>query len=175
MLFLPLSVYVRSVLDWHITMDSTVAMPKRFPVTWIIIAAATAVVLIAGLAYLSRPVPRAPETPASDEAKAYLPNLALSDVEMKAAENFMKQQVVEIDGKISNNGPRTIRSADVYCIFYSADGKEVHRERVPIVPATSIVLGPHQTRPFRLPFDTLPDGWNQAMPRLAIAQITFAK
>ncbi|HWF47793.1 MAG TPA: FxLYD domain-containing protein [Bryobacteraceae bacterium] len=156
-------------------MDSTVATPKRFPLTWIIIAAATVLVLIAGLAYLSRPVPTPTEAPASDEAKAYLPNLALSDVEMKAAENFMKQQVVEIDGKISNNGLRTIRSADVYCIFYSVDGKEVHRERVPIVRSTGSALGPHQTRAFRLPFDSLPDGWNQAMPRLAIAQITFTK
>jgi hypothetical protein len=156
-------------------MDSTVATLKRIPLTWIIIAAATALVLIAGLAYLSRPVPTPPEAPASEDAKAYLPNLALSDVEMKAAENFMKQQVVEIDGKISNNGARTIRSADVFCIFYSVDGKEVHRERVPIVASTGAGLGAHQFRAFRLPFDSLPDGWNQAMPRLAIAQITFAK
>jgi hypothetical protein len=164
-----------SVLDWLVAMASTVAQPKRFPLVWIVIAAATVLVLIAGLGYLNRPVPTATEAPASDEAKAYLPNLALSDVEMKAAENFMKQQVVEIDGKISNHGPRPIRSVDVYCIFYSVDGKEVHRERVPIVRLKGNELGPDQTRAFRLPFDSLPDGWNQAMPRLAIAQITFVK
>ena len=61
---------------------------------------------------------------------------------MKAAENFMKQQVVEIDGKISNNGNRRIRSVDVYCMFYSVDGKEVHRERVPIVHSQGNPLAP---------------------------------
>jgi hypothetical protein len=25
-----------------------------------------------------------------------------------------------------------------------------------------------------MPFDTLPDGWNQALPKMVIAQITFA-
>ena len=123
-----------SVLDWLVAMASTVAPPKRFPLVWIVIALATVLVLIAGLGLSESAGPHGlAEAPASDEAKAYLPNLALSDVEMKAAENFMKQQVVEIDGKISNHGPRAIRSVDVYCIFYSVDGKEVHRERVPIV------------------------------------------
>lgn len=156
-------------------MDSTLTTGKKFPVFWLVLAAVTVIFLIAGLFYLNRPVPPPTEAPATAEAKAYLPNLALSDVQMKATENFMKQQVVEIDGKISNNGPRPIRSVDVYCMFYSVDGKEVHRERVPIVHATGSALGPHQTRAFRLPFDSLPDTWNQAMPRLAIAQITFAK
>ena len=155
-------------------MDSTLTTPKKFPLAWIVIAALTVVLLIVGLGYLNRPVPVPTEAPATPEAKAYLPNLALSDVQMKAAENFMKQQVVEIDGKITNNGPRPIRSIDVYCVFYSVDGKEVHRERVPIVHATGSPLARHQTRSFRLPFDSLPDTWNQTMPRLAIAQITFA-
>lgn len=155
-------------------MASTVAAPKKFPLVWILIAAVAALVLIAGLAYLSRPAPAPTEAPASEEAKAYVPNLALSDVEMKAAENFMKQQVVEIDGKITNKGPRPVRSVDVYCIFYSVDGKEVYRERVPIVHSKGEALEPNQTRAFRMPFDSLPDGWNQAMPRLAIAQINFA-
>ncbi|MGC2660878.1 MAG: FxLYD domain-containing protein [Bryobacteraceae bacterium] len=156
-------------------MDSTIARPGKLPLVWIVIGVITAAVLIAGIAYLNRPVAPPHEAPASEEAKAYVQNLALSNVEMKAAENFMKQQVVEIDGKISNNGNRRIRSVDVFCMFYSVDGKEVHRERVPIVHSQGNPLGPGQTRDFRLPFDSLPDGWNQTMPRLAIAQITFAK
>ena len=101
-------------------------------------------------------------------------NLALSDVSMKASENFMRQRVVEIEGKISNNGPRPLRSIDVYCLFYGVDGRELYRERVPIVPAGA-PLKPNQGRAFRLPFDSLPDGWNQAMPKMVIAQIAFAQ
>ena len=35
-------------------------------------------------------------------------------------------------------------------------------------------LKPGATKSFRMPFDTLPDGWNQAIPKMVIAQITFA-
>lgn len=94
---------------------------------------------------------------------------------MKATLNFMQQQVVEVTGKITNNGPRPLQSIDVYCLFYSVNGAEVHRERVPVVLSKGASLKPGETRNFRLPFDALPDTWNQAMPRIAIAQIKFAR
>jgi hypothetical protein len=133
------------------------------------------VAVIAGI-YLSRTPANPPtQVTASAEAKAYLPNLRLSDVSMKATENFMQQQVVEVEGKIANNGPRPVRSVDIYCLFSGIDGREVYRERVPIVQSKGTPLKPGETRNFRLPFDSLPDTWNQALPRMAIAQITFAR
>ena len=122
--------------------------------------------------YLARPAPKALETePATRDAKAYVSHLELSDVNMEASENFMKQQVVEIRGKIANRGPRIISSVDVYCLFSAADGREVHRERQRIVRTT---VPPDGTRSFRMPFDSLPEEWNQAMPKLVIARIAFA-
>lgn len=143
----------------------------------VITAGAIVVALvIAAFLYWNRPAPPGSQTgPVSPEAKAYVRNLELSDVTMKATENFMKQQVVEIEGKIRNNGPRPLQSVGIYCLFYGVDGREVHREKLPIVQAKSSPLKPAETRPFRLPFDSLPDGWNQAVPRMVIAQITFAK
>lgn len=90
---------------------------------------------------------------------------------MQAAENLMNQQVVEILGKISNNGPRPISRIDVVCIFRDLNGKAVYQQRVPVVEGGNFLPG--QTRSFRLPFDTLPPQWNQAMPNLVIAQIIF--
>jgi hypothetical protein len=116
----------------------------------------------------------ATQSSASAEAKAYLPYLQLSDVSMKATENFMKQQVVEVEGKITNNGRRAIDSVSVYCLFSGVDGREVYRERVPVVQSKGSALKPGESRSFRLPFDSLPDSWNQALPRMVIAQITFA-
>ena len=139
----------------------------------IIIGAIALVVLIAAYFYLRSGPPQPDNSPASSEAKAYVGNLDLSDVTMKAAENFMQQRVVEVEGKITNKGDRTLDSVDVYCIFYGMDNREVHREKVPIVRATSKPFLPQQTRDFRLPFDTLPADWNQAMPRLVVAQIKF--
>ena len=141
------------------------------------IAIVACLAVLAGIIYLVRPVeaPLTEESPVSAEAKAYVRNLELSDVEMKATENFMQQQVLEITGKISNRGDRALQSVDIYCLFKGAAQQEVHREKVPIVRARANPLQPNETRSFRLPFDTLPETWNQALPQLVIAQITFAE
>ena len=146
------------------------------PIAPLIVAGViVAVAIIAALLYLNRPVAKsASDQSASPEAKAYVKSLALSDVRMNASENFMRQQVVEIQGKISNQGPRALRSVDVYCLFYGVDGHEVYRERVAIVASSAAPLRPAEVRSFRLPFDSLPEGWNQAMPKMVIAQIRFA-
>ena len=142
----------------------------------ITIGVVSLVLLVAGYIYLnrSRRLDK-PEAQASSEAKAYVKDLGLSDVKMQAAENFMQQQVVEVSGKIANNGGQPLEAVDVYCLFYGTDGKLIHRERVAIVRAKSKPLNPGETRDFRLPFDSLPGGWNQAMPHLVVASIEFGK
>ena len=141
----------------------------------ITIGFASLIVLLAALFYLNRSrSSSSSEDQASAEAKAYVNNLDLSDVRMQAAENFMQQQVVEISGKITNKGNRPLNSVDVYCLFYSVDGRMVHRERVPIVRASGNPLASNETRSFRLPFDSLPSEWNQTVPHLVVAQIKFA-
>lgn len=149
---------------------------KKIPLIPIAICLIVAIALVIALLYLSGPVAKPVSGgQASAEARAYVGNLALSDVTMQSSENFMKQRIVEIQGNITNNGPRPLDSIDVYCLFSGVDGREIYRERAPIVRAQGKPLTPHETRSFRLPFDTLPDGWNQSMPKLVIAQITFSK
>lgn len=147
---------------------------KKAPVIPIVVGLIVLVGLIAGVIYLRRTPQKAPETGVSSEATRYLAHLALSDVSMEASENFMKQQVIEVKGKITDNGSRSLKTVEVYCLFYGPDGREMHRERVPIVNSTASPLKPGETRPFRLPFDAVPEGWNQALPKMVIAQITFA-
>ncbi len=157
-------------------MASLAATRTRVSIPLMVAAVLAALAVVGAAIYLTRAPATTPnQASASAEAKAYLPNLQLSDVSMKATLNFMQQQVVEVQGKIANNGPRPVQSVDVYCLFYKVDGGEVHRERVPIVPSKGSPLKPGETRTFRLPFDALPDTWNQALPRMAIAQITFAQ
>lgn len=107
------------------------------------------------------------------EAKAYVRNLRLSEVSMQANESLAKQLLVEIEGKISNNGDRTLKLVEINCVFYNFSGRMVLRERVPIVGRRTGTLGPGQTKPFRLAFDNLPQSWNNGMPQLVIAQIVF--
>ncbi len=74
-----------------------------------------------------------PDSPLTAEAKAYVRNLKLGEVSMKATESYVGQTVTEIEGKITNSGDRAVKHADVFCIFYNAYGEVVIRERVPIV------------------------------------------
>jgi hypothetical protein len=158
-------------------MSSSSALPQKkpFPVLPLFVAGVVIAALVGLGVYLTRPVPKKTESAASQEAKAYLTNLGLSDVNMQASENLVNQKVVEVLGNISNSGPREVKSIDVYCLFYGLDGHELHRERLRIVggAATAGALRPGATKSFRMPFDTLPDGWNQEMPKMVIAQITF--
>jgi hypothetical protein len=132
---------------------------------------------LAGFWYLDRASkqPPAPPPPLTEEARAYVreQKLKLSEVRMKAQENYMHQSVVEITGDIGNTGERTLKTVELNCVFYDAFGLVVLRERVPIVSARIGSLAPGETKPFRLPFDNIPEAWNQAMPQLVIARITF--
>lgn len=147
------------------------AARRRFPAPLIAIAVLVLVVLVAFVVYISLPNRKTQAAGPSSEATAYLSHLALSDVKMQAAENFMNQQVVEVAGKITNHGSRTISRLEVTCLFHDMSGRVIYQQRVPVVEGGNFLPG--QTRSFRLPFDTLPSDWNQAMPNLVIAQITF--
>jgi hypothetical protein len=120
------------------------------------------------------PKPPPPPPPVlTAEAKQYLNNLVLTNVHMQAAESLVNQRVVEILGDITNKGDRTVRLAEVTCVFSDYYGKELKRERVAIVGQTTGLLIPGASKPFRLAFDDLADTWNQALPALVIAQIQF--
>ncbi len=141
---------------------------------WLVLAA---VVLIAGAGFWFLFLRAAPDAgqqmTLTPEAKAYVRNLGLSEVEMKASENYMKATVVEIQGKITNRGERPLRLVEINCVFYDPYGQLVLRERVAIVKRTGASLKFGETRTFRLPFDSIPSTWNQTLPQLIIARIDF--
>ncbi len=137
------------------------------------------VALLAGLAgfwYLTRKAhePPPPPPPLTGAAKAYVRDLKLSEVNMEAHESYMKQQVVEITGNIRNTGDRVLEQVVLNCGFRDAYGQVVLRERVPIVSKKMGGLAPNEVKPFRMPFDSIPEGWNQALPDLVIAEIDFS-
>ena len=141
----------------------------------IYIAGALALVGLAVFAYLQYgPHRRAAELPLSPEGKAYVKKLALSDITMKATGSFANQTLVEVEGKIGNTGDRTLNVIEIYCVFYDSYGQLVYRPRVPIVTAKMGGLKPGETKSFRLPFDEIPDSWNQALPLLVIAGVKFS-
>ena len=114
--------------------------------------------------------PPAEPAVATPEAKAYASNLKLSAVQLNEAEAFSGIKVVELSGKITNAGDRPVNSVELTCIFQDLYGQVIGRERLAIVRRT---LEPGATRDFRLPFENVAEGWNQALPQLVIANIEF--
>lgn len=125
-----------------------------------------------GFWWLSTRAP-AEEPQLTEEARAYLPHLVLSDVEMKAEEDFLEQTIVAIEGKITNTGERRVSLVQVNCVFREVNGIEIGRERGVLIGRRSGPLAAAETKSFRLAFDAVPADWNQTMPSLFISQIQF--
>lgn len=121
--------------------------------------------------YVNHPSAPAGVPALTPDAKAYVRNLQLTDVTMKATKSYVNQMVTEIEGKITNGGDRPVKEVDVYCIFYNRYGEVVLRQRVPIFKS---LVKPGESRSFRMPFDEIPESWNNQMPQLVIAGIEFA-
>lgn len=153
-----------------------VAPPKRrsIPIP-VYIAAAIALAGAAIFAYLElHPAGPAPAIGLSNEGKEYIKNLQLSDVTMKDTGSFAGQDLVEIEGNIANTGDRAIDVVEIYCAFRDPGGQIIYKPRVPIVSVKMGGLKPGETKSFRLPFDEIPDSWNQALPQLVVAGVKFS-
>jgi hypothetical protein len=133
------------------------------------------VLVAAGFLFLNHKAsqPPPPPPPLTTEARAYLPNLKLANVQMNAHTSYLGQQVVEITGSITNAGDRKLALVEINCVFYDGYNQLVLRERVPVVSRKMGGLAPGETKQFRLPFDNIPESWNQVMPQMVIAQIQF--
>jgi hypothetical protein len=69
---------------------------------------------------------------------------------MQAKRSYLKQAVVEIEGKIGNNGDRALKLVEINCVFRDAYGQVVLRERVAIAGRKTGDLRPGETKSFRL-------------------------
>lgn len=155
--------------------DKTTAKKPAFTLSTPIVIGVVAVLVVGGLAaYLTlAPKPGPPPPPVlTQEAKDYLPNLKLSDVGLQAAESYINSSLVEVLGKVTNTGNRTVKLVQVNCVFRSVYRKPIYREMATVVGKFG-PLKPGETKPFRLAFENPPQGWNQDMPDLVIAQIQF--
>jgi hypothetical protein len=107
------------------------------------------------------------------EARAYLPNLPLSDVAMEASDSTIKMSITTVKGKIGNTGQKTVSSILVTCVFHDVNGQVIKRERVSLAGPRTGALTPGSIKSFEVNFDNIPETWNQALPDLVIAEIQF--
>lgn len=117
-------------------------------------------------------------------ADPYAANLAISDVVMSAAENFVGGTATYVEGKVSNNGSKTVTGASVEITFKNSLDQVVQREAQPLMviqarePAIDVAalnvapLAPGQSREFRLTFEHVSADWNRNYPELRITTIS---
>jgi len=110
----------------------------------------------------------------SEAAKGYLSLLDLSEVQMEANEDALGQTLLTIEGTVTNLGEKTVTLAEINCVFRDVNGMEIAREKGRIVRDRGGPLAPAEQKAFRLPFDNVPDDWNQMLPSLYVSQILFA-
>ncbi len=114
----------------------------------------------------------------------YASNLAISDLHLSTAQNFVGGEVTYLEGKISNNGSSTLTGAQVQCLFRNSLGEVVDEPVVPLqvqtttiaqnefVPLSQSPITPNQQREFRLTFDHISADWNMGFPELRVVSAT---
>ncbi|MBI4464054.1 MAG: hypothetical protein HY647_05065 [Acidobacteria bacterium] len=111
-----------------------------------------------------------PTTPLK-EAPTYAEQLELSDLQLSAAENFLGQQVVYLNGKMANQGSKTVGLVRVRLSFRDYLGQVILREEIELLGVRSQPLRSGEVRDFQLSFDRLPGSWNVQVPEIEFASI----
>ena len=151
---------------------------SRTPVIPIAIGAVAVLVAIGIMMFFSRGSSRQADAPAA--ADPYAASLAVSDVKMSTADNFAGQQVTYIEGKITNNGSKTVKNSVLQITFHDSMGQIAQKENqrlmvittrepyIDTVPLSSAPLKPGQTREFRLTFEHVSGDWNMQVPEVSV-------
>ncbi len=137
------------------------------------------VVIIVGAIVLGvREAPQKPQGP-----PPYASLLKISDLKMSAAENFVGATVSYVDATVTNTGNKTVTHALVRAVFKDDMGQVVGDETLPLHvlqtsgPYPDVVdlgvspLGPGQSKPFRLTFESISTQWNHQYPELEITDV----
>jgi hypothetical protein len=146
---------------------------KRYPIGVIGGICFLAMVVVA-LLLLSgknaRPPGQAASPNPSDAASGYAPQVAFSDLRLSAEENFIGQQVVYLDGKVTNTGTKTVRQLKVRLVFRDVMNQIVLREEHDVFGSSDSV-GPGLAKSFQIRFDAVPDSWSRQVPQIQIVSL----
>ena len=106
-----------------------------------------------------------PPQPLTEDALAYSSQVLLTDLRMSAEANFLGQEVVYLDGKITNHGSKAVRQLLVRLFFYDVLSQVVLKEDREVLRSSSTPLEPGEARNFQLRMDRLPASWNRGAPQ----------
>ena len=160
------------------------ALQPRSKVPWVLVAIlVAAAILVALILWLPR-TPRQRMSPSAAQVPAQptgsqiqLTNLNLTPSTTGGAFTLQAQ--------LTNQGTSEINGVMVDATFKSINGQNLETIRVPVMgveggsntatePLTSAPIKPNETRPVRMEFTHVPQGWNQQLPELKVVTVTAA-
>jgi hypothetical protein len=126
---------------------------------------------------------KAPPTPTTlQPPAAYASSLPLTNLAMSESDNLSGGKMTYLDGHIQNTGSRTVTGATVQVVFANDEAMPPAIQTVPLTlirmtqpyidiePVSAEPLKPGDSHDFRLPFESVPQNWNQQMPEVRIIQ-----
>jgi hypothetical protein len=155
--------------------------PKsRVPWAWLAIIAA-AVMLLALIIFL----PRSPRTAAPPNAAQVPPQPTGSQIQFTNLKLAPAPTggAVYLQGALVNTGQTAINGVLVDATFQAANGATLETSRRPVEGLvggsnattqllTEAPIKPNESRPVRIAFDHVPEGWNHALPALSLVSVT---
>lgn len=122
-------------------------------------------------------------TPISATPDPYAASLSISNLAMSETGNMAGAHLVYVDGRIANQGTRTVTAVTVQVLFrtfaHEVAQNETHplrliRTRDPYVdlePVSAAPLKPGDAKDFRLIFDGVKADWDGAYPEIRIVRV----
>ncbi|HWY68647.1 MAG TPA: DUF2393 family protein [Terriglobales bacterium] len=154
---------------------------SRPPIVPIAIGVVLVLAVIGLFAFFGRRGTNQNATPGT--ADPYAANLAIFDVAMSTAANFAGQEVTYIEGKIKNNGNKSVKNVLVQFVFHDSLGQVAQREPgqrlmvittrepyIDIAPLANAPLHPGQTKEFRQTFEHVSADWNMHLPEITVVR-----
>jgi len=148
---------------------------ERSTLTYVLMAAGALAIIVIALVLLVRirSGPSSSEARLSEEQKAYLQQIAITDARMSAAENFLGHTVTYLDARVSNKGGKEIRQLELELVFVDTLDRVVLRETARPITLQTGPLEPGQTRSFQVSFEHMPLEWNLAPPAITPKSVQF--
>ena len=143
------------------------------------------VVVVAAVVILVMQHGKAPVTvtPVSAALDPYAANLPISGLVMSESSNLAGGKVTYVDGRIANQGSRTVTGITVQVLFRDMAKEVTQNETQPlklirmrepyidVEPVSAAPLKPGEERDFRLIFDSVSPDWDGAYPQIRILHV----
>jgi len=155
--------------------------PARGPFSFALMVAAAAVVIVLAGFYLwpgrqspSRGGAQQVHPPFGPEERAYAAKIAIENLSLSRAENFLNQEVTSLAGDLVNNGERSLREIELTVEFDDDMNQIALRESRMALTSGNPPLGPGERRSFDGSFEHIPSSWNMQLPIVRVTGLLFA-